>query len=235
MQCLSTRQTLRAFRQHVKPRKYDMNRALIATLALAANTAAIAQTTPAPTSTPAPVAAPAPVSQREIAGVKVDNAITLGGQRLPLNGAGIRYKTFIKVYVGSLYASRKVTDLQSLVAAPGPKRMQLVMLREINGTELGRLLYRGIEDNTTKEQFFKFAGSFARVSNIFIEYKALKQGDVVSVDYIPGTGTTILVNGKIAANEVFKEPEFFQAMMSIWLGPVPADFKLKDALLNTQS
>jgi hypothetical protein len=213
-----------------------MNRALIATLALAANTAAIAQTapTPAPAPAAAPAAAPAPVSQREISGVKVDNAITLGGQRLPLNGAGIRYKAFIKVYVGSLYASRKVTDLQSLIAAPGAKRMHVVMLREIDAAELGKLLYRGIEDNTPKDQFFKFAGSFARVSNIFSEKKFLKPGETFSVDYVPGVGTSIMVNGK-PSGEPFKEPEFFQAMMSIWLGPVPADFKLKDALLNTQS
>ncbi|NCN72209.1 MAG: hypothetical protein GW907_13945, partial [Betaproteobacteria bacterium] len=29
-----------------------------------------------------------------------------------------------------------------------------------------------------------------------------------------------------------KEPEFFAALMSIWLGHSPADFKLKEALLG---
>ena len=28
--------------------------------------------------------------------------------------------------------------------------------------------------------------------------------------------------------------EFFRALMSIWMGPIPADWKLKDALLNVK-
>ena len=32
--------------------------------------------------------------------------------------------------------------------------------------------------------------------------------------------------------EPFREPEFFQALLRIWLGPVPADWKLKDSLLG---
>jgi hypothetical protein len=34
--------------------------------------------------------------------------------------------------------------------------------------------------------------------------------------------------------EPFKEPEFYKALMSIWLGGVPADFKLKDQLLGAK-
>jgi len=32
--------------------------------------------------------------------------------------------------------------------------------------------------------------------------------------------------------EPFKEPEFFNALLRIWLGPVPADWKLKESLLG---
>jgi hypothetical protein len=43
----------------------------------------------------------------------------------------------------------------------------------------------------------------------------------------------VTAKGKVQG-EPFKEPEFFKAMMSIWLGPVPADHTLKDALLGTK-
>lgn len=36
----------------------------------------------------------------------------------------------------------------------------------------------------------------------------------------------------VSQGEPFKEPEFFNAMLRIWLGRQPADFKLKDALLG---
>ena len=43
----------------------------------------------------------------------------------------------------------------------------------------------------------------------------------------------ITVKG-VQQGEPFKEPEFFNALLRIWLGPNPADWKLKDALLGKQ-
>ena len=59
----------------------------------------------------------------------------------------------------------------------------------------------------------------------------MKAGESFSVDWLPGTGTVILVNGK-ATGEPIKEPEFFSSLMKIWLGKSPADYLLKDALLG---
>ena len=53
------------------------------------------------------------------------------------------------------------------------------------------------------------------------------------IEWAPGVGTIITVKGKVQG-EPYKEPEFFRALMSIWMGPVPADFKLKDALLSVK-
>ena len=54
------------------------------------------------------------------------------------------------------------------------------------------------------------------------------------IDWIPGTGTVLTVKGQVQG-EPFKEPEFFNALLGIWLGPQPADWKLKDALLGKAS
>ena len=43
----------------------------------------------------------------DVAGVKVEDSTTVAGTKLQLNGSGIRYK-FVKLYVGSLYTSKKV-------------------------------------------------------------------------------------------------------------------------------
>ena len=60
----------------------------------------------------------------------------------------------------------------------------------------------------------------------------LLAGDSVTVDYTPGTGTTVLINGKPEGGAPIKEPEFFNALLKIWLGDRPADHVLKDALLG---
>jgi hypothetical protein len=56
-------------------------------------------------------------------------------------------------------------------------------------------------------------------------------GDSFAVEWVPGTGTVILVNGKPEGQPI-KEPEFYSALMKIWFGKSPADPQLKDALLG---
>jgi hypothetical protein len=73
-----------------------------------------------------------------------------------------------------------------------------------------------------------------KLEEIFSARKRLAKGDSFFVDFVPGVGTTIVVNGK-AASEPIVEPEFFKALMRIWLGPKPADDALKEALLGKQA
>ena len=168
----------------------------------------------------------------ELAGVKVEDSAMVGGAKLQLNGAGVRIK-FIKLYVGSLYTSKKVSTLDELVAAPGPKRLSMTFVREIDAAGFGKLLTRGVEDNVPKNQMSKLVPGLMRMSEIFTVNKTMLVGDVVTMDWIPGTGLVVTAKGKVQG-EPFKEPEFFAAMMAIWFGPAPGDWKLKDAMLGVK-
>jgi Chalcone isomerase-like len=168
---------------------------------------------------------------QEISGVKVEDSAEVRGAKLPLNGAGIRYKGPFKVYVAGLYAGKKATSLDDLVNQPGPKRMQITMVRDIEANEFGKLLTRGMEDNTSKAEMSKLVPGLLKMGQLFSEHKKLVAGDSFSIDWIPGVGSMVNIKGKPQV-EPFKEPEFYKALMGIWLGPVPADFKLKDALLG---
>jgi hypothetical protein len=167
----------------------------------------------------------------ELAGVKYAPTLQLAGSNLVLNGAGIRYKFVIKVYTAGLYLGAKAATPEAVLAAPGPKRMHVVMLRDIDANELGRLFTRGMQDNATKEDFVKSIPGTLRMAEIFAAKKKLVAGDNFSVDWVPGVGTSVLVNGK-PQGEPVKEPEFFNGLLRIWLGSSPADRLLKDALLG---
>lgn len=167
----------------------------------------------------------------DLHGVLLDETADVRGTRLQLNGAGTRYKGPFKVYVAGLYLAQKSSSLAEVSAQPGPKRLSITMLRDIDAAELGKLLTRGMEDNTDKNNMSKLIPGLMRMSQIFSDQKKMAAGDNFMIEWIPGTGSVITVRGK-AQGEAFKEPEFFHALMSIWLGPVPADFKLKDALLG---
>lgn len=175
--------------------------------------------------------ATASLAATELHGVKIEDTITVAGTKLQLNGAGTRYKGPFKVYVGDLYTTKKVGSLEELVAAPGPKRLTMVFLREIEAGPFGKLLTRGVEDNVPRAELSKLVPGLIRMGEIFTVNKVILPGDVITLDWIPGTGMVITAKGKVQG-EPFKEPEFFKAIMSIWFGPVPADFKLKDAMLG---
>ena len=167
----------------------------------------------------------------DVAGVQLEDRITVNGSPLQLNGAGVRYKAVFKVYTAGLYLGQKATTTEQVLAAPGPRRMTITMLRDIDSAELGKLFSRGMEDNMDRAAFSKLIPGVLRMSQIFSDHKKLQAGDQFMIDWIPGTGTVITVKGK-PQGEPFKEPEFFNALLGIWLGNVPADWKLKDALLG---
>lgn len=167
----------------------------------------------------------------EVANVKYEPTLDLAGQKLVLNGAGIRYKFVVKVYTAGLYLSAKAGSTTDVLAAPGPKRIHIHMLRDIDGNELGKLFTKGMEANAPREEFVKSINGVLKLSEIFASRKQLNSGDSFSVDYVPGIGSTVLLNGK-AIGETIKEPEFFSALLRIWLGDKPADDGLKDALLG---
>ena len=174
------------------------------------------------------------LAAQEIAGVKVEDAVTVAGTRLQLNGSGVRYKGPFKVYVGDLYATRPVRSLDELIAAPGPKRLGMTFLREIQSAEFGKMLTRGIEDNVSKTELSKIIPGMIKMGDIFTANKAFVPGDVCVLEWDPAKGLSIWAKGKLQA-EPMNDPAFYRALMSIWFGPTPADWKLKDALLGIKS
>lgn len=167
----------------------------------------------------------------DTAGVRYEPQVSLGGSVLQLNGAGVRYKAVFKVYTAGLYLTAKAGSPEAVLAQGGPKRIQVVMLRDIDANELGRLFTRGMQDNAPREEFSRSIPGTIRLAEVFAAKKRLVAGDQFSVDWTPAIGTVVRVNGK-AMNEPIPEPEFFNGLLRIWLGKSPADHLLKESLLG---
>jgi hypothetical protein len=172
-------------------------------------------------------------AQVDVAGVKLEDRMDLRGTALQLNGAGVRYKAIFKVYTAGLYVGQKVATPEEALAAPGPKRVAITMLRDIDANELGKLFTKGVEDNSPKSEMLNLIPGLLRMGQMFADQKQLKTGDTFTIDWLPGTGTLITVRG-VPQPDPVKEPAFFNALLRIWLGPSPADWKLKDAMLGRQ-
>ena len=156
---------------------------------------------------------------------------TVGGAPVQLNGAGMRYKFVVRVYAAGLYMQNKASTPEAAIAAPGAKRVHVVMQRAIDGRELGKLFTEGMRKNAPREEFSKSIPGTIKMGEIFAEKKTLEAGDTFFADFVPGQGTQVIINGK-QIGDTIKEPEFYRALLSIWLGKDPADWQLKEAMLG---
>lgn len=177
-------------------------------------------------------AAPPPSSTSEPEEIRAfPPSVQVAGEALQRNGAGIRYKAIFKVYAAALYLEKPTRSFEAISHLTGPKRVAVTMLRTINASELGQLFAHGMEDNMDRQQFSKLVPGVMRMSEVFSRHKSLRPGDSFTLDWIPDRGMVLSVNG-VEEPVAFPEPEFYQAMLGIWLGPKPADGHLKTSLLQ---
>jgi hypothetical protein len=153
------------------------------------------------------------------------------GVPLQLNGSGTRYRAIFKVYDMALYTASKGSTPEALIAMQGPKRLSFVALRDLPGTDLGVAFIKGLGNNSPAELVQKHATASTRLIEIFSGKPKLTAGDTFAMEFVPGKGTTFYIQGQPQGAPV-GDAEFFSMVLKIWLGPVPADFKLKDALLG---
>jgi Chalcone isomerase-like len=181
----------------------------------------------------ASVLAALPAAALDVAGVRVDEKLRLGGSELVLNGSGIRYAAagLVRVYVASLYLPQKRSTATEIAALKGAKRVQINLLREINANDFSKGLMGGMRANLSQADQQKHFDSLLKLGNIFGQIPILKKGESIIVDQIPGTGVIILVNGK-RVGEIFPDESFWNALLQIWIGPKPIDESLKPVMLG---
>jgi Chalcone isomerase-like len=170
-------------------------------------------------------------AQTTVGGIRFEPEVNLSGQKLKLNGAGIRYRAIFKVYAAGLYLADKASQNEDVLKDSVAKRLHLVALRDVGGDEFGKLFTRGMEANTSAQEFGKLIAPVIRMGQLFGDAKQLKQGDVITIDYAPSTGMVLSLRGK-PLGEAFKEPGFQALMYKIWFGSKPVDEALRGALLG---
>ncbi len=170
------------------------------------------------------------VHAKELAGVAVADSVQVGGQTLVLNGAGIRTKFFFKIYVGALYLPQKQTSGEAIIADEHPHRMALHILHELSSEKLFNAVKDAMEDNQTAAGMAALAEQMQQMGKIFDTVKMVKPGDVITLDYLPDSGTQISVNGTVCGT--ISGVAFNRALLKIWLGEKPIQADLKKELLG---
>jgi len=164
----------------------------------------------------------------EVGGIKLEDKISLAGQDLVLNGAGIRTRAIFKVYVASLYVPQKTTD-PAAVLAKGPRRIQLNLLRTLSADQLTEALNEGLTDANSPAELSAVRPQADQLIGIMKAFKEVKEKDVVTLDFIDGT-TKVGWNGENKGS--VSGEAFNRALTRIWIGDKPVQADVKKALLG---
>lgn len=164
----------------------------------------------------------------EVGGVKLDDKISIDGHELVLNGAGMRTKVFLKIYVLGLYLPQPAKDVAA-VFAKAPRRIQMNMLRALSADQIVDALLDTMQDNNTQAELAAVKAQTDQLASLILAFKEVKEKDVITLDFVDG-GTRLGWNGR-NYGMIPGEP-FNQALSKIWLGERPVQADLKKTLLG---
>jgi hypothetical protein len=161
-----------------------------------------------------------------LAGVTLPDTVQVGGTTLLLNGLGLRTKFTVKVYVAGLYLQQKSSDSSAIIKADAPKRIVMQFLHGASKQQMTDAFDEGFKENTPDvEKTMK-----TDIDRLLAALEAVKNGDQMVIVYVPGTGTTLDING---TNKLtIAGSAFGQVLFSVWLGPKPPTTDLKKGILG---
>ena len=154
----------------------------------------------------------------------------LFGHKVKLNGAGNGKVDQNENYKAGLYLSKPARSLFEALQAPGPKRLQIQILRDMPSNQLGLLLSQTLNANLTGSEIGACMPGLGAIGEAFGAKKKLAAGDLISLDGVMTQGTQIFINGEKFGST--QGPAFFECLLRGYLGDKPLDPALKKALLT---
>jgi len=165
-------------------------------------------------------------SATKIEGVQFARQVRVADATLDLyNAALLRYRIFIKAYVGALYLGRGVNV--DNVLDDVPKRLEIEYFWGIEAKDFAKATVRGIADNVEPAALADLQPRIDRINRL---YRDVKPGDRYSLTYLPDVGTELALNGRTLGR--IEGSDFASAVFAIWLGPRPLDEAFRDDLLT---
>ena len=161
-----------------------------------------------------------------LAGVTLPDTAQVGGKTLVLNGLGVRSEYMVKVYVAGLYLEQKSSDPGAIIKADAPNRIVMQFLHGASKSQMADAFTKSFADNTPdamntmKPDIDRLLGAL----------DAVKVGDQMVFTYVPGTGTTLAINGKDKLTTAGSA--FNPVLLSVWLGPKPPTAAVKKGMLG---
>ncbi|MFN2349850.1 MAG: chalcone isomerase family protein [Thioalkalivibrio sp.] len=149
------------------------------------------------------------------------------GKILELKGTGLaRYAVVIRVYGAGLYGPEGVPAAR-LLEQGEPKRLEIEYFVDIEASDLTLAANTILEKQLAADALQALA---PRIRQIHDAYRSVTPGDRYVMEYLPGEGTRLSLNGKTLV--IVEGSDFARAYFGIWLGEEPLSLNLRNALLG---
>jgi len=164
----------------------------------------------------------------EVAGVKLEQVVTMHNQQLKLNGYGIRKKFFIKVYIGSLYSARHLASATEALRDNGDKLIRMNFLHsKVDREKIIEAFSEGFANNSPE-----LAGTLEVKKFLALFTADFNRGDVVDLSLGSDGTVSASHNGKMLGT--VPSTKLARGVLSIYLGDKPADESLKKGMLGKE-
>lgn len=166
----------------------------------------------------------------EVEGIQIPETVRSGDgeTELLLNGAGLREKFYVDVYVAALYLQARTPDATAILSDDGPASVSMnIIYSEISKKKITDGWIDGLDDNTTSSERKAIQPRLEAFNKLFT---AMQKGDVLRIDYTPARGTEVRLNGEWRGS--VEGNDFFRALLKVWLGSDPVSKSLKQAMLG---
>lgn len=172
----------------------------------------------------------------ELEGVELPETTTAYGQKLVLNGAGVRKRGYFKADVTALYLPEKRTTPDAIYKLNGIRRIQLNILREFTSSTITRIFLADFKQSANEEEFKRLIGPIGQIGAAYANVKRVSKGDVVNLDWVPGVGWMATHNGKPLTGDggatlSINDELAYQVYLRMYIGPNAPD-ELRNGLLG---
>ena len=165
-----------------------------------------------------------------IEGITVPDSLAASdsGPSLVLNGAGVRNKFFLDIYVGALYLPAKSSDADAILSSPQSACITMHFLyKKVGRKKIVGAWKDGLAANHSVAEMQALRPQLERFNALF---HTVHRGDVIRICYLPGIGSEVRINGE--RRGTVPGESFFHALLRIWLGHHPVSANLKKGMLG---
>jgi hypothetical protein len=156
---------------------------------------------------------------KTIAGVTMPESLTIGQEKVILNGAELREKFAIgvDVYVGGLYLKSKNSNAMQIINADEPMLIRLHLVRSVNAKEFSENTLVGFEESC-KNLGIDQKSIQAEINSFLEIFKdGIKKNDIFDIAYSKANGIQVFKNQSATPRVTIKNMTLKKALFGIWL------------------